>query len=152
MLTVPCSVAVPRLSLEIHGRVAFLPFAAVTRKSLIPQAFDSEPETLGQHVRRCRLSRGLTQDAVAAGLNISVATLLNWEKGKTQPADPSLPAIIAFLGYDAFPAATSLPERLQAARGGEWLVRSRGGSPNGRRRGNVEGMGVRQSHSFSPPL
>ena len=95
-----------------------MPFAAFTRKSLIPGVFDFEPKTFGRHILRRRLSRGQTQQAAANTLGVSPATLLNWEKGKTQPAPPALPAIRAFLGYDPFPVPTTLVERLQAARRG----------------------------------
>jgi transcriptional regulator with XRE-family HTH domain len=106
----------PIASLQFHGRVAFLPFAAVTRKSLISPPFYFAPQTLGEHVRHSRLSRRLTQRSVAKTIGVGAATLLNWEKGKTDPSDKSLPAILKFLGYDPLPAPSSLPERLMALR------------------------------------
>ena len=43
-------------------------------------------------------------------------TVLNWEKGHTKPPVESLPALMRFLGYDPFPEAASLSERLLARR------------------------------------
>ena len=49
-------------------------------------------------------------------LGISPETLLHWEKGQTAPDVVLYPRILAFLGYDPFPAPQSLPERLLAKR------------------------------------
>lgn len=47
---------------------------------------------------------------------VSEATVLNWEKGKTEPPIAFWPAIIAFLGYDPMPVPTTLTQRMQAFR------------------------------------
>ena len=47
---------------------------------------------------------------------VSDATVLNWEKGTTEPPIVFWPAIIAFLGYDPHPAPMTLSERMSAFR------------------------------------
>jgi transcriptional regulator with XRE-family HTH domain len=101
---------------QAHGRVAFLPFAPLQLKGLKLKETDFEPKTLGQHVRRCRLTRGLTQNQAAHRLRVNAWTVLNWEKGKTEPPIESVPAILDFLGYDPTPEPRSLPEHMFANR------------------------------------
>ena len=43
-------------------------------------------------------------------------TVLNWEKCKSDPRFGDIPTILQFLGYDPFPPATTLSERLLAYR------------------------------------
>jgi DNA-binding XRE family transcriptional regulator len=43
-------------------------------------------------------------------------TITSWEGNATVPGVRYMPAIIQFLGYNPFPAANSLPERLATAR------------------------------------
>ena len=81
-----------------------------------PTGIDADPQTLGEHVKCMRLRRGLTQQAVGALLGVSAGTVLNWEKGETEPPIASMPAIIQFLGYDPFPKPESLTERMHALR------------------------------------
>ncbi len=42
--------------------------------------------------------------------------MLNWEKGRTEPPVPAMPAIIRFLGYCPFPPPETLSQRLLAKR------------------------------------
>lgn len=74
------------------------------------------PQTVGEHVRKRRKEMKLSQEAAAKLLGVSAATVLNWEKGKTEPPIAPMPAIFRFLGYDPFPKPMSLPERLLAKR------------------------------------
>ncbi len=99
-----------------QGFIAFLPFAHVSLKSLIPKPYDFEPKTLGEHVRKKRLEMGLMQDEVAAQIGVNPWSILNWEKGKTEPFIASIPAIIRFLGYDPFPQPQTLSQHLLAKR------------------------------------
>lgn len=59
---------------------------------------------------------GLTQEQAAEGLGVNPWTVLNWEKGHTEPPIASLPGILRFLGYNPFPAPRTLPERMLAFR------------------------------------
>jgi DNA-binding transcriptional regulator YiaG len=43
------------------------------------------PRTLGEHLRRVRLDRGLWQKQVAKEIGCSKASLTNWEKGHAEP-------------------------------------------------------------------
>jgi transcriptional regulator with XRE-family HTH domain len=74
------------------------------------------PRTLGEHVRRHRLELKLSQREAASQLGVNPWTVLNWEKGHTEPPIAALPAIVRFLGYDPLPEPRSLPERLLAKR------------------------------------
>jgi transcriptional regulator with XRE-family HTH domain len=53
---------------------------------------------LGEHIKRCRLLRKLTQKQAAKLLGVSPFTVLNWEKNKTIPPVQTIPAILRFLG------------------------------------------------------
>lgn len=83
---------------------------------MIPKPYDFEPRFLGEHVRRRRLKKGLTQKEAADKLGVNPWTVLNWERGHTRPPDASIPAIVEFLSYDPFPEPTTLPQHLLAKR------------------------------------
>ena len=57
-----------------------------------------------------------SQEQAAEQLGINPWTVLNWEKGHTEPPIESMPAITWFLGYDPFPEPKNIPERLLAKR------------------------------------
>jgi transcriptional regulator with XRE-family HTH domain len=67
-------------------------------KAQKPKPFPEEPQTLGEHIKRCRLLRKLTQKQAAKLLGVSPFTVLNWEKNKTIPPVQTIPAILRFLG------------------------------------------------------
>lgn len=69
-------------------------------KALRKKEFDFDPKTLGEHIKKRRLELGLTQKQAAKRLRVNSWTVLNWEKGETQPLTKSVPKIISFLGYD----------------------------------------------------
>jgi len=77
----------------------------VTLKCLKPKDTDFEPKTLGEHVRRRRLELRLSQRQAAHRLRVNPWTVLNWEKGHTEPPIEAVPAIVRFLGYDPFPGS-----------------------------------------------
>jgi DNA-binding XRE family transcriptional regulator len=80
---------------------------------------------LGEHIRKRRLELGLSQKEAARQLGYCWTAVLNWEKGKTWPSMESIPAIIAFLGYDPFPVPTSLSCQLAAVRRKNgWTIRA----------------------------
>ena len=56
------------------------------------------------------------QKQVAKQLGANSATILNWEKGHTEPPIKSIPAIVGFLGYDPFPQPKTLAQHLLAKR------------------------------------
>jgi transcriptional regulator with XRE-family HTH domain len=99
-----------------HLRVAFLQFVPICLKSLRYKETDFEPQTLGEHIKKRRLTLGLYQREAAERLGVDPFTVLNWEKGKTEPPIKAIPAILAFLGYNPFPAPANLSERMLAVR------------------------------------
>ncbi|MHB8743350.1 MAG: helix-turn-helix domain-containing protein, partial [Sulfuricaulis sp.] len=68
-----------------QGFVAFLPFIPVSLKALKPKPFPEVPRTLGDHIKRCRLLRGLTLTKAARLFGVDFTTVHNWERGKTKP-------------------------------------------------------------------
>ena len=93
-----------------------MPLVSITLKALKPKESDFEPRTLGEHIRKRRCELRLSQKEAAERLGWRWRTVFNWENGKTTPALESIPAIIGFLGYDPFPEAASLSDRLAAVR------------------------------------
>ena len=67
-------------------------------------------------MRKKRLKLGLIQKEVAKLLGVNTWTILNWEKGRTEPPITSMPAVLEFLGYGPFPEPTTLPQHLVARR------------------------------------
>jgi transcriptional regulator with XRE-family HTH domain len=70
-------------------------------KALKPKEADFEPQALGEHLKRCRLQRSLSQIEVAQTLDVTAATILNWEKGYSRPLAKAIPALLQFLGETA---------------------------------------------------
>jgi DNA-binding XRE family transcriptional regulator len=94
----------------------FLPHVPLKEKKPKPKPYAESPQTIGEHLKRTRLIRGLTQAQAAAIIGVSSFTIINWEKDRTQPPVEASPAILSFLGYDPFPLPETLPERLLAKR------------------------------------
>ena len=80
-----------------------MPYVQIRRKSLIQKAWDFEPKTLGEHIRRRRLMLSLEQKEVAAILGVDPMTVHNWETGHRKPEISFIPALVQFLGYDPEP-------------------------------------------------
>ena len=53
---------------------------------------------MGKEIRRLRLARGLTQEALAAALNVTAQTVSKWECGNTVPDVQLLPEIAVYFG------------------------------------------------------
>lgn len=94
----------------------FLPSVRIKLKCLIRRGPEEAPQTLGEHIRRRRLELGLSQRIAAGQLGANSWTVLNWEKNRTKPSIGAMPRILAWLGYDPFPEAKTLSERMLAAR------------------------------------
>jgi DNA-binding XRE family transcriptional regulator len=73
-------------------------------------------KTLGDHLRRRRLTLQLLQRQVAEQLGVTKATVHNWETNRSNPNFREMPAIIRFLGYNPTPASTEWAVRLVQAR------------------------------------
>lgn len=59
---------------------------------------------------------GITQKEAARRIGADQWTVINWEKGRTEPAVRFVPAIIRFLGEDPLPPGEAFPDRIRAAR------------------------------------
>jgi len=81
-----------------------------------PRNYPQELKTLGDHLRKVRLERGLLQDQVARDLGVSVQTLLNWERNHTRVQTRFMPKVVAFLGYDPRQESGQLGNRIRALR------------------------------------
>jgi transcriptional regulator with XRE-family HTH domain len=71
----------------------------LTNRTWLPEKL----ETVGDYIRRRRLTLKLLQRQVAQQLNVSAATVTNWEANARQPGVKYMPAIIRFLGYNPLP-------------------------------------------------
>ncbi|MBK8164195.1 MAG: helix-turn-helix transcriptional regulator [Gammaproteobacteria bacterium] len=92
-------------------------FVPICLKALKSKETDFEPQTLGEHIKKRRLTLKLYQREVAERLGVDPITVFNWENGKTTaPPIKVLPSILAFLGYNPFPVPATLSERMLAAR------------------------------------
>ena len=58
------------------------------------------PRTLGEHLRRARVDRKMTNVEVAHILGVAYQTVEKWEHNRTAIGPESRPKVIAFLGYD----------------------------------------------------
>jgi transcriptional regulator with XRE-family HTH domain len=83
---------------------------------LKPTNYPKQINSLGDHIRARRLDLKLLQKQVADRIGVHEMTITGWEGNATVPEVRYVPAIIQFLGYNPFPAASSLPERLATAR------------------------------------
>ena len=75
-----------------------------------------DPKSLGDHLRNRRVVLRVSQKLAASDLGVSPFTLLNWEKGHTEPPIGRMPRILRWLAYNPFPEPRALPERMLAAR------------------------------------
>ena len=87
----------------------------------LPQAYGStglviriptQPETVGDHIRKRRLGLKMLQRETAERLEVTESSLWNWEANSSHPELRYMPAIIQFLGYNPLPEATDLGGRL----------------------------------------
>jgi transcriptional regulator with XRE-family HTH domain len=71
-----------------------------------------EPKTVGDHIRRKRLALKMLQKQIAERIGVDTSSVFNWESNKKHPDVRFMPAIIAFLGYNPLPGATTYAQRL----------------------------------------
>jgi transcriptional regulator with XRE-family HTH domain len=75
-------------------------------------------ETLGDHLRRRRLTLKLTQREVATQIGVDASSIHNWETNVSKPSLAYMPAILQFLGYNPVPPGDGWSERLVQSRTG----------------------------------
>ena len=68
-------------------------------KRPINPAYPTNLNTLGDHLRKVRLDRGLSQPQVAKLLKVTTDTVTGWELNRHQPPARLAKGIIKFLGY-----------------------------------------------------
>jgi transcriptional regulator with XRE-family HTH domain len=81
-----------------------------------PRGYPLSLATVGDHLRKARLDRGLLQEEVAQNLDVSLGTVVNWEQNHTAVATRFMPRVVAFLGFDPRPADDLFGERIRALR------------------------------------
>ena len=66
---------------------------------------------MGKEIRRLRIDRGLTQEALAAALNVTAQTVSKWECGNSVPDVQLLPEIAVFFGVSIDQLFAMTPEQ-----------------------------------------
>jgi transcriptional regulator with XRE-family HTH domain len=69
---------------------------------------------LGERLKKRRKELGLLQRKAAARMDVSIDTVVNWEKDKSKPCGGKFRPIVTFLGYDPTPEPQTLAERVEA--------------------------------------
>ncbi|MEL7534795.1 MAG: helix-turn-helix transcriptional regulator [Bacteroidota bacterium] len=82
-------------------RVA-LPFCNLSLKIKKPLhwAYPKQLKTVGDHLRKVRLDRGLWQVHVAQKIGVTENSIMKWENNISKPKIMHWPDIVRFLGYD----------------------------------------------------
>jgi site-specific DNA recombinase len=91
---------------------------------VLPQSYSAgrviriptEPQTVGDHIRRRRLDLKMLQREVAEQVGVDTTSVFNWEANTASPEIRYMPAIIEFLGYNPLPEANGWGERLARQR------------------------------------
>jgi site-specific DNA recombinase len=73
---------------------------------------DRATKTVGDHIRRQRMTLKLLQRDVAETLGVTASTVFNWESNTATPDFRVMPAIIEFLGFNPVPEPDSAGARL----------------------------------------
>ncbi len=88
--------------------------------------YPEHPLTIGEHIRKVRMDKGLLQEDVAALVGTTTDSITNWENGRGTPQIQYNAKIIAFLGYNPFVTETvTLGDRIKAYRQQEGLSHER---------------------------
>jgi DNA-binding XRE family transcriptional regulator len=79
-----------------------------------PDGYPANPTTVGGHIRKVRMDKGLFQREVAAIIGVTEDTITFWENGRAEPQIHFAPKIVNFLGYSPYPAdLTTLGGRIK---------------------------------------
>lgn len=103
------SAALPEVRINIlwlddcnsHKDKDALPFSTLEKtlsKGYGPR-YPTKPKTIGEHIRKVRIERGLEQKDVARIIKVVEDTITGWENGRSSPQVSFMPSIIQFLGY-----------------------------------------------------
>lgn len=77
---------------------------------------DAQPQTVGEHIKRARLTKRLTQAEAGEAIGVGEGTVLKWELNRCEPPVPLMPAVIRFIGRDPCQEPVGYPARLLAKR------------------------------------
>lgn len=108
-----------------HRCLALLCCIKPTLKVLKSNDLRKRLVTLGNHLRKRRLTLQLFQKDVVLRLGVNEWKYGNWENGHVEPAIRLYPKIIGFLGYYPFPEPKTLQERLLCYRRQNGVSRKR---------------------------
>jgi DNA-binding transcriptional regulator YiaG len=72
-----------------------------------PDGYPTDPQTLGEHIKKRRMDLRMFQAEVARLLKVSEDCVCYWENGRNNPRLYQYPVIIAFLGYYPFDHETA---------------------------------------------
>jgi transcriptional regulator with XRE-family HTH domain len=84
-----------------------LPFEKIVIKTK-PKGYPGNLNHIGDHIKAKRLNGRLQVKELAKILNITPATLINWEQGNNKPTTTHNKAVINFLGYCPLPTTLKL--------------------------------------------
>lgn len=91
----------------------------LTLKAKLPinQAYPLELNTIGDHLRKVRIDRKLSQKDLSKIISVTEDTITGWELNRNSPKPKYIKKIIEFLGYSPFKTENaSLNEQLYYAR------------------------------------
>ena len=91
---------------QLDGAMPVMVTQAYTGNSRV--RIPMELRTIGDHLRRRRLSLKLKQEQLAERLRVTPCSVYGWENNHSEPSIGYIPAIIQFLGYNPLPSATTL--------------------------------------------
>jgi DNA-binding transcriptional regulator YiaG len=86
---------------KIRTNIPALPFYHY-RKTAAKPSYPVQLDTLGDHIRKVRLDRVLSQKQVAELIGVDEDTITTWENGRRRPQIQWYPKILAFLRYNPF--------------------------------------------------
>jgi len=96
-----------------------LPFCKVALRAKKP---DSRPypknlKNIGDHLKKKRLDMNIQQKELAEKCGVTVCTIRNWEKNRSNPSLVFMPKIVQFLGYIPYEASNqTFGEQIAAKR------------------------------------
>ena len=90
----------PLALLGICDRVIEAPIPLASPYRRLWRKVPEHPKTLGEHLRRVRIDRKMTNIQVAHVLGVAYQTVERWEHNRVPISPKSRLKIVAFIGYD----------------------------------------------------
>jgi transcriptional regulator with XRE-family HTH domain len=75
------------------------------------KGYPHSPTSVGEHIRKRRLDLKLRQIDSAKAIGCDELTVVNWEKGHTQPSVNHMAGFVRFLGFNPIPDGESLAHK-----------------------------------------